>query len=101
MIFRLTSRKLRRVVGFFLALVVLGAGMAILPADQLAGAEANQQGTIPNFWDPKRRVERPPAGAVLAIRFVTTDDFPPFNFLDANGHLAGFNVDLARAICAE
>jgi polar amino acid transport system substrate-binding protein len=57
--------------------------------------------TIPGFWDPKRRVERPPAGAVPAIRFVTTDDFPPFNFLDAEGRLAGFNVDLARAICAE
>ena len=36
-----------------------------------------------------------------SIRFITTDDFPPFNFLDANGHLTGFNVDLARAICAE
>ena len=56
---------------------------------------------IPNFWDPKRRVERPPAGSVQAIRFVTTDDFPPFNFLDADGRLTGFNVDLARAICAE
>jgi polar amino acid transport system substrate-binding protein len=32
---------------------------------------------------------------------VTTDDFPPFNFLDADGRLTGFNVDLARAICAE
>ncbi len=58
-------------------------------------------GTVPNFWDPKRRVERPPAGAVQVIRFITTDDFPPFNFLDASGRLSGFNVDLARAICAE
>lgn len=57
--------------------------------------------TIPNFWDPKRRVERPPVGAVRVLRFVTTDDFPPFNFLDADGRLTGFNVDLARAICAE
>ncbi len=57
--------------------------------------------TVPNFWDPKRRVERPPAGAVQALRFVTTDDFPPFNFLDADGRLTGFNIDLARAICAE
>lgn len=56
---------------------------------------------IPSFWDPKRRVERPPAGSVQAIRFVTTDDFPPFNFLDEEGHLAGFNIDLARAICTE
>ena len=56
---------------------------------------------VPNFWDPRRRIERPPAGAIQAIRFVTTDDYPPFNFLDANGRLTGFNVDLARAICAE
>jgi polar amino acid transport system substrate-binding protein len=56
---------------------------------------------IPGFWDPKRRVELPPAGSVQAIRFVTTDDFPPFNFLNADGRLTGFNVDLARAICDE
>jgi polar amino acid transport system substrate-binding protein len=71
-------------------------------ADALAAATATTAGvTIPNFWDPKRRVERPAAGAVTAIRFITTDDFPPFNFLDAGGRLTGFNVDLARAICVE
>jgi polar amino acid transport system substrate-binding protein len=57
--------------------------------------------TIPDFWDPKRRIERPPAAAVPSIRFVTTDDFPPFNFIDSHGRLTGFNVDLARAICTE
>lgn len=56
---------------------------------------------VPNFWDPNRRTERPPVGTIQAIRFITTDDFPPFNFLDANGRLTGFNIDLARAICAE
>jgi polar amino acid transport system substrate-binding protein len=56
--------------------------------------------TIPNFWDPKRRPERPP-GDVGTIRFLTSGDFPPFNFLDSGGRLTGFNVDLARAICAE
>jgi polar amino acid transport system substrate-binding protein len=38
---------------------------------------------------------------VRHIRFLTTVDFPPFNFLDKSGRLAGFNVDLARAICSE
>jgi polar amino acid transport system substrate-binding protein len=66
-----------------------------------AGQPTASSVVIPNFWDPRRRVERPPAGTIQAIRFVTTDDFPPFNFLDGNGHLTGFNVDLARAICAE
>jgi polar amino acid transport system substrate-binding protein len=68
---------------------------------QEAPATTAPKVVIPDFWDPRRRIERPPAGTVQAIRFITTDDFPPFNFLDANRHLTGFNVDLARAICAE
>ncbi len=82
---------------FLTTLLVVG-GM-VVPA--VHAAEAPEGVTIPNFWDPKRRVERPPAGAVQALRFVTTDDFPPFNFLDSDGRLVGFNIDLARAICAE
>lgn len=35
-----------------------------------------------------------------AIRFLTSDDFPPFNFVDGEGKLTGYNVELARAICA-
>ena len=62
---------------------------------------AGHDSVVPDFWDPKQRIERPAAGVVQAIRFLTTDNFPPFNFLDASGHLTGFNVDLARAICAE
>ncbi len=32
---------------------------------------------------------------------MTEDDYPPFNFALGDGQLAGFNVDLARAICDE
>jgi polar amino acid transport system substrate-binding protein len=71
------------------------------PAAVPTAATANAGVAIPNFWDPRRRIERPAPGVVPALRFVTTDDFPPFNFLDSDGHLTGFNVDLARAICAE
>jgi polar amino acid transport system substrate-binding protein len=56
---------------------------------------------IPNLWNPRQRADRPAEGAVTAIRFLTTDDFPPFNFLNDRGELTGFNVDLARAICME
>ena len=95
---RSSSQKLWMVA---LAAVALGAFGAALDRIPVRAADATAGVTIPNFWDPKRRVERPAAGAVQAIRFVTTDDFPPFNFLDADGHLTGFNVDLARAICTE
>ncbi len=40
-----------------------------------------------------------PVSPPPSIRFVTTDDFPPFDFVDAGGRLTGFNVELARAIC--
>jgi polar amino acid transport system substrate-binding protein len=82
------------------AVCVLAILAASIPAT-LRAQEGVTEVTVPNFWDPKRRLERPPTGAVRVLRFVTTDDFPPFNFLDADGRLTGFNVDLARAICAE
>lgn len=56
---------------------------------------------MPTLQNPDARTARPAAGTVTGIRFVTSDDFPPFNFTDAGGRLAGFNVDLARAICSE
>lgn len=36
---------------------------------------------------------------VARVRFVTTTDFPPFSFLDKEGRLTGFNIDLARSLC--
>lgn len=80
-----------------LLIVALAADLATISS----AAAQTAQPDIPTFWDPRRRVERPPAGSVQAIRFITTDDFPPFNFLSADGRLTGFNVDLARAICDE
>jgi polar amino acid transport system substrate-binding protein len=57
--------------------------------------------TIPNFWDAKERLAKPDLTAQARIRFLTTVDFPPFNFIDSSGRLTGFHVDLARAICQE
>ena len=56
---------------------------------------------LPNHADPDAREILPMQGAVPAIRFLTTADFPPFNFRDSTGELIGFNVDLAKRICAE
>jgi polar amino acid transport system substrate-binding protein len=46
-------------------------------------------------------VERAPAqrDQKRVVRFLTASDFPPFQFIAADGNPAGFNVDLARAIC--
>jgi polar amino acid transport system substrate-binding protein len=67
-------------------------------ADQPAAAPSEAV-VIPNFWDPRARIERPSAKEIGAIRFLTTDNFPPFAFRDRRGILIGFDVDLAQAVC--
>lgn len=57
---------------------------------------------IPNYWDPRRRIERPNLSGIAGpIRFLTGHDHPPFNFLDGQGELTGFHVELVRAACLE
>jgi polar amino acid transport system substrate-binding protein len=56
---------------------------------------------IPSFWDTSERLPKPDLSALHRLRFLTSVDFPPFDFLDSDGRLTGFNVDLARAICTE
>ncbi|WP_245319382.1 transporter substrate-binding domain-containing protein [Consotaella salsifontis] len=65
------------------------------------GPAMAQQVEVPNFWDQHQRVSRPDLSERRQIRFLTSVDFPPFNFLNDRGRLSGFHVDLARAICAE
>lgn len=43
----------------------------------------------------------PDVSGLKRLRFITDNDYPPFNYLDDSGNLVGFNVELARAICAE
>lgn len=66
-----------------------------------AGISSAQNVLIPNFWDPNERFVKPDLSAKPRIRFLTTTDFPPFNFVDRKKRLSGFNIELARAICAE
>jgi polar amino acid transport system substrate-binding protein len=82
--------KLRR-----LALTALVAMLACGPAARAAEPQP------PMLWDANERLPKPDLTKLARLRFLTTTDFPPFNFLDTAGKLSGFHVDLARAICAE
>ncbi len=56
---------------------------------------------FPHYWDGREHVSKPDLSTVERIRFMTTVDYPPFNFIDSTGRISGFNVDLVRAICDE
>lgn len=81
--------------------LILTAFLA-LAAPSLACAQTiAAEPQIPVLWDTKERLPKPDLSALPRLRFLTTTDFPPFNFFDDQGRLSGFHIDLARAICAE
>jgi polar amino acid transport system substrate-binding protein len=57
--------------------------------------------SMPLMFDLRERIPKPDLAPVPRIRFLTTVDFPPFNFIDQSGKLSGFHVELAREICRE
>jgi polar amino acid transport system substrate-binding protein len=65
------------------------------------GAARADQHEFPVLFDARERLPRPDLSNLVRLRILTTIDFPPFNFADQTGRLSGFNVDLAREICAE
>lgn len=74
--------------------------LLLLFAVLLAGLPAAaQEVRLPALWPIAKRLQPPQADKLLAIRFLTDTNYPPFNYIDEQGTLAGFNVDLARAIC--
>lgn len=66
----------------------------------LLSAQAQERRVVvPNFWDPKIRIERPEPGPARVVRFLTDDEYPPLHFAGPDGALTGFSVELARAAC--
>ncbi|SCM77241.1 Extracellular solute-binding protein family 3 [uncultured Pleomorphomonas sp.] len=76
-------------IATILAACVLGPGSS--PGARAAQADYPQ--IVPLATGPATAANPP------SIRFVTSDDFPPFNFVDGSGLITGFNVEVARAIC--
>ncbi len=55
----------------------------------------------PRFISERANPQQPTAARLTSLRFLTTNDFPPFNYIDESGALTGFHIDLARAICLD
>ncbi len=93
----ITSPVWRGARDLFAAFMMMTAAFAA--AGKASSAETGD--TLPLMFDARERLARPDLSTVVRLRILTTVDFPPFNFTDQTGRLSGFNVDLAREICAE
>lgn len=84
------------------AIVFCAAMVALLafPSGGTLGA-ASDAVEAPSFADPGLRLDKPDLTGIRAIRFLTSDDYPPLDFALSDGTLTGFNVEIARAVCAE
>jgi len=91
------SVQQKRVMSFRICRIFWLVTALMVAVQPLAAAESS----LPALWDSKERLPKPDLSQVQRLRFLTTTDFPPFNFLDDSGRLSGFHIDLARAICAE
>lgn len=80
--------------------ILLNTRFAILILVFTFGSAFSQTSIVPNYFDSQERIPIGDLSKIDRLRFLTTVDFPPFSFLDQNGRLTGFHVDLARAICS-
>lgn len=86
------SKHIRHAPLIFMGFVtIVLTGVTNLRANDLPGPVLT--------FDQREHRAMPDLSNVQRIRFLTTLDFPPFDFLDGQGRLSGFNVDLARELC--
>ncbi|MBV8427110.1 MAG: transporter substrate-binding domain-containing protein [Hyphomicrobiales bacterium] len=87
------------------ALLALGVGEAAVAQNASpmpsSAVETSSSPRLPNQFDPHLRLPAAQIAAATPIRFLTEDDYPPFQITGPDGNLTGFNIDLARALCAE
>ncbi|MGI3125339.1 transporter substrate-binding domain-containing protein [Nitratireductor sp. PBL-C9] len=60
---------------------------------------AAEEATPPAFTDPKQQLSKPDISSLSRLRFLTTVDFYPFNYLDEENRISGVHIDLVRQIC--
>ncbi|MCB1518536.1 MAG: transporter substrate-binding domain-containing protein [Hyphomicrobiaceae bacterium] len=81
-------RLFAAILSTVLLLLVLGAGIAAAQ-------------TFPDHFDTTQREDAPDLSAVPSLRILAMTGFPPFSFRQANGELTGYNIDLAKSMCAK
>lgn len=93
---------MNRVVQIVTIVCLLVLGLGTLPGRVLSQQPAAvEEQSVPVAPEDAFRARKPDLQDLEQIRFVTDNDYPPFNYLDEDGELTGFNVDLAQTLCDE
>ena len=95
--FSAKAKVLASISMFFLTFQLIGCVVARAGAQGAAFSSV----FIPSLFDPRNRPVAPDLKQLKPIRFLTADDYPPFEFIGADGNLSGYNIDVARALCDE
>ncbi len=98
-------RRLHCLRPFFLSfLLAAAAARAAEPAVTGAAATPSTPAAevfVPSLWDPASPPAKPDPAALKPLLVITGENDPPFDFTLPDGTPAGFNADLARAVCDE
>ncbi len=87
--------------GFTAACVLCAILLAVPHPAGSQQASTSDPGVGGETEAPGFRRPKPDLADLEQISILTDSDYPPFNYLDEEGALTGFNVDLARALCDE
>jgi polar amino acid transport system substrate-binding protein len=86
-----------RIYSYLVAILIATLAIIVKAHLPVVAAETVTLTPLPRLQPQDAPAEAAPAPS--SIRFVTSDDYPPFNYVGGDGVLSGFNVELARAIC--
>jgi polar amino acid transport system substrate-binding protein len=94
------KRAAHRVSAAFAAALATAFTTAVAMPSTPAQAQ-RAENTLPGRATAVPQAAEPDTVRRVALRFLTDSDYPPFNYIDPEGQLTGFNVEVARAICLE
>ncbi len=85
----------------FVAITAMAALLLFAPGHQPAGAQNIKKTSHPLLWRAMDTSSPPDTSSIKILRFVTSTDYPPFNYLGRGRRLSGLNIDLMQVICTE
>ncbi len=71
------------------------------PGASFAGTATDTGPIVPLLWRQSDINDPPNISTIKRLRFLTSANYPPFNYFNARRQLAGLNIDLMQAICTE